>query len=161
MFWAEIREIMYTPYTPVNPSFTMLKWGLRGSNYISMFSWSMCFKTIRFHNLWNKLNLTCKMRIFYYIWNPPPYPPPPPHPLQWTDTLSGGNSVKCFRLPSEKGSHHENMPIYMKYWFPSTPVLFSKTEIYRDIYYFFLFLCFEQKCEKYQCFLSENFQFLR
>ena len=27
-FWAEIRKIMYTP---VNPSFTILKWGLRGS----------------------------------------------------------------------------------------------------------------------------------
>ena len=28
MFWAEIRKLMYTP---VNPSFTTLKWGLRGS----------------------------------------------------------------------------------------------------------------------------------
>ena len=28
MFWAEIRKIMYTP---VNPSFTIKKWGLRGS----------------------------------------------------------------------------------------------------------------------------------
>ena len=28
MFWAEIRKIMYTP---VNPSFTKKKWGLRGS----------------------------------------------------------------------------------------------------------------------------------
>ena len=28
MFWAEIRKIMYTP---VNPSFTIWKWGLRGS----------------------------------------------------------------------------------------------------------------------------------
>ena len=28
MFWAEIRKIMYTP---VNPSFTIEKWGLRGS----------------------------------------------------------------------------------------------------------------------------------
>ena len=28
MFWAEIRKLMYTP---VNPSFTILKWGLRGS----------------------------------------------------------------------------------------------------------------------------------
>ena len=27
-FWAEIRKIMYTP---VNPSFTIKKWGLRGS----------------------------------------------------------------------------------------------------------------------------------
>ena len=26
MFWAEIRKIMYTP---VNPSFTIYKWGLR------------------------------------------------------------------------------------------------------------------------------------
>ena len=25
-------------YTPVNPSFTILKWGLRGQNYIGMFS---------------------------------------------------------------------------------------------------------------------------
>ena len=30
MFWAEIRKIIYTP---VNPSFTMWKWGLRGSNF--------------------------------------------------------------------------------------------------------------------------------
>ena len=29
MFWAEIRKIMYTP---VNPSFTIWKWGLRRSN---------------------------------------------------------------------------------------------------------------------------------
>ena len=28
MFWAEIRKIMHTP---VNPSFTIQKWGLRGS----------------------------------------------------------------------------------------------------------------------------------
>ena len=28
MFWAEIRNIMYTP---LNPSFTIEKWGLRGS----------------------------------------------------------------------------------------------------------------------------------
>ena len=28
MFWAEIRKIMYTP---VNPGFIILKWGLRGS----------------------------------------------------------------------------------------------------------------------------------
>ena len=33
-FWAEIRKLMYTP---VNPSFTVLKWGLRGSNYTGMF----------------------------------------------------------------------------------------------------------------------------
>ena len=26
-------------YTPVNPSFTIYKWGLRGQNYIGMFSW--------------------------------------------------------------------------------------------------------------------------
>ena len=35
-FWAEIRKIMYTPE---NPSFSILKWGLRGQNYIGMFSW--------------------------------------------------------------------------------------------------------------------------
>ena len=38
MFLAEIRKIMYNP---VNPSFTIQKWGLRGgggSNYIGMFS---------------------------------------------------------------------------------------------------------------------------
>ena len=34
-FWAEIRKKLYTP---VNPSFTILKWGLRGQNYIGMFS---------------------------------------------------------------------------------------------------------------------------
>ena len=28
MFWAEIRKLMYTP---INPSFTVQKWGLRGS----------------------------------------------------------------------------------------------------------------------------------
>ena len=28
MFWVEIRKIMYTP---VNPSFTIQKWGLKGS----------------------------------------------------------------------------------------------------------------------------------
>ena len=28
MFWAEIRKLMYTP---VNPSFSIEKWGLRGS----------------------------------------------------------------------------------------------------------------------------------
>ena len=26
-------------YTPVNPSFTIEKWGLRGENYIGVFSW--------------------------------------------------------------------------------------------------------------------------
>ena len=65
-----------------------------------------------------------------------------------------------------------------------TPILYSKTGIYRGIILFFLFLlknidygyslepprrggsnkyrnlCFEQKYEKYQNFLSENFQFL-
>ena len=28
MFWAELRKIMYTP---VNPSFTIQRWGLKGS----------------------------------------------------------------------------------------------------------------------------------
>ena len=39
MFWAEIRKIMYTA---VNPSFTLQKWGLRGSKrYRSVFvMWS-------------------------------------------------------------------------------------------------------------------------
>ena len=32
MFWAEIRKIIYTP---VNPSFTIYKWGLRGSKLYS------------------------------------------------------------------------------------------------------------------------------
>ena len=38
MFWAGIRKIMHTP---VNPSVTIQKWGLRGSElyYIGMFSW--------------------------------------------------------------------------------------------------------------------------
>ena len=40
MFRAEIRKIMYTP---VNPSFTIQKWGLRGQNYIGVFWWCMCF----------------------------------------------------------------------------------------------------------------------
>ena len=26
-------------YTPVNPSFTIRKWGLRGQNYLGVFSW--------------------------------------------------------------------------------------------------------------------------
>ena len=78
---------------------------------------------------------------------------------------------------------------------PLTPLLYSKTGVYRSIHFFFLFLlknidcgyslepplrggsneyhrlsdavltsthtlCFEQKYEKYQIFLSENFQFL-
>ena len=39
-FWAEIRKIIYTP---VNPSFTIWKWGLRGQHYIGMFSWCQQF----------------------------------------------------------------------------------------------------------------------
>ena len=42
-FWAEIRKIMYTP---VNPSFTKYKWGLRGQNYIGMFSADMVSRTL-------------------------------------------------------------------------------------------------------------------
>ena len=40
MFWAEIRKIMYTP---VNPSFTIKKWGLRGSKlyrYVFVMTWT-------------------------------------------------------------------------------------------------------------------------
>ena len=55
---------------------------------------------------------------------------------------------------------------------PLTPLLYSKTGVYRGILYFSYFcsaeavltsthnLCFEQKYEKYQSFLTENFQFL-
>ena len=35
-FWAEIWKKMYIP---VNPSFTVQNWGLRGQNYIGMFPW--------------------------------------------------------------------------------------------------------------------------
>ena len=34
--WSEIRKIMYTH---ANPNLSIYKWGLRGSNYIGMFSW--------------------------------------------------------------------------------------------------------------------------
>ena len=79
--------------------------------------------------------------------------------------------------------HHENIPIL--FWFPETPLLYSKTGVYKGIHYFFLFLLknidcgyslepprrggsndthnlsFELKYEKYQgFFLSENVQFL-
>ena len=42
-------------YTPVNPSFTiyMLKWDIRGQNYIGMFSWCAIITsttTIYYHN---------------------------------------------------------------------------------------------------------------
>ena len=40
-FWAEIRKIMYTP---VNPSFTIQKWGLRGSKlyrYVFVMHWCL------------------------------------------------------------------------------------------------------------------------
>ena len=71
------------------------------------------------------------------------------------------------------------MPIY--FLPPQTPLLYSKTGVYRGIHYFSYFcskhrlwvlvrtasvltsthnLCFEQKYEKYLCFLSEFFQFL-
>ena len=36
MFLSRNKKIMYTP---VNPSFTVQKWGLRGHNYIGRFSW--------------------------------------------------------------------------------------------------------------------------
>ena len=40
MFWTEIRKLMYTP---VNPSFTTLKWGLRGSKlYRHVFVMIIC-----------------------------------------------------------------------------------------------------------------------
>ena len=37
-FLAEIRKLMYTP---VNPSFTIQKRGLRGSKFYSLFSWCL------------------------------------------------------------------------------------------------------------------------
>ena len=39
-FWAEIRKIMYTP---VNPSFTIWKWGLRGSKLCRYVFMMICF----------------------------------------------------------------------------------------------------------------------
>ena len=46
MFWAEIRKIMYTP---VNPSFTIYKWCLRGSKlYRHVFVMSLCWINIVF-----------------------------------------------------------------------------------------------------------------
>ena len=61
-FWAKIWKIMYTP---VNPSFTIYKWGLNGSNYIGMLSWwddkkapanYKCRKddTKKIHNHWTR-----------------------------------------------------------------------------------------------------------
>ena len=38
----------------------------------------------------------------------------------------------------KKREHHENTPIW--FWPPLTPVLYSKTGVYRGIHYFFLFL---------------------
>ena len=35
MFLSKIRQIMYAP---VNPSFTIQKWGLLGQNYVGVFS---------------------------------------------------------------------------------------------------------------------------
>ena len=48
MFWAEISEKMYTP---VNPSFTILKWGLRGSKlYRHVFVMYCCTRKILYSN---------------------------------------------------------------------------------------------------------------
>ena len=46
MFWAKIRKIMYTP---VNPSFPILKWGLRGSKlyryvFVMLLNWAYLIK---------------------------------------------------------------------------------------------------------------------
>ena len=63
-FWAEIRKIMYTP---VNPSFTIWKWGWRGSKlyrfvfvmYAKKWLWQNC--NIHFQSL--------KYTIFVYIFS--------------------------------------------------------------------------------------------
>ena len=69
---------------------------------------------------------------------------------------------------SKSSMHHENTPIY--FLPPLTPLLYSKTGVYRDIHYFSYFcskhtlwvlvrthnLCFEQNYEKYPNFLSEK-----
>ena len=53
MFWAEIRKIMYTP---VNPSFTKWKWGLRGSKlywHVFVMEWKiMDYKSIFHTGVW-------------------------------------------------------------------------------------------------------------
>ena len=45
MFWAELRKLMYTP---LNPSLTILKWGLRGTKlyryvFVIYRHWVLCF----------------------------------------------------------------------------------------------------------------------
>ena len=70
IFHAEIRKIMYTP---VNPSFTKLKWGLRGSKlYRHVFVifigrtcqkvlfltlWLLCFRRGMRNNIWKAIHL--------------------------------------------------------------------------------------------------------
>ena len=80
-----------------------------------------------------------------------------------------------------KESHHENMPIW--FWPPETPLLYSKTGVYRGVHFFFISAqnidcgyslepprrggsneypqsMFEQKYEKYHNFYLEIFPFL-
>ena len=60
MFWAEIRKLMYTP---VNPSFTIQKWGLRGSTlyrYVFLMERGYRLKVI-FHYS-DSLNLASSMK---------------------------------------------------------------------------------------------------
>ena len=52
-FWVEIRKIIYTP---VNPSFTVWKWGLRGSKlyrhaFMMMLIWSIDYTCKRLWSL--------------------------------------------------------------------------------------------------------------
>ena len=56
MFWAEIRKLMYTP---VNPSFTIEKWGLRGSKlYRHVFVMALDFYV--WWSVWLGQSAVCK-----------------------------------------------------------------------------------------------------
>ena len=143
--------------------------------------------------------------------SPLPLPPTHPHPTRaisirfeseggWStvtrtclDTFSYGQELKTWHVRSMIFfliffwtltflTHHENMPIY--FWPPQTPLLYSKTGVYRGYIIFLLLLknidwgyslepprrcgsalmsthnlCYEQKYEKIAEFLSENFQY--
>ena len=63
MFWAEIRKITYTP---ANPSFTILKWGLRGSKlYRHVFVMSLVLVSLSALSSWSKhVNLWIWMSLY-------------------------------------------------------------------------------------------------
>ena len=98
MFWAEIRKIMYTS---VNPSFTIWKWGSRGSilyGHVFVMAWCGPFNVCWFY-LAGAKGQCCFLAIFTWSSLKACYVNEDNLHLRSTVTLSLTNQAQCEKSP--------------------------------------------------------------